>query len=98
MLPDGDRDGAAGFRVAPSSAAIDWYRQSAERGWAQAQVNLGAMYAEGRGVARDLANHLVGAALAFQDAKVDVGADLPFCENLRIVRYVPRRALGGSTA
>ncbi|EEZ74589.1 Sel1 repeat protein, partial [Neisseria lactamica ATCC 23970] len=35
--------------------AVRWYRQAAEQGLAQAQFNLGGMYAEGRGVRQDLA-------------------------------------------
>ena len=33
--------------------ASKWYRKAAEQGNSSAQVNLGAMYAEGRGVAQD---------------------------------------------
>ena len=33
--------------------AIDWYRQSAEQGFAQAQYNLGYMYYKGEGVSQD---------------------------------------------
>ena len=33
--------------------AIEWYRKSAERGYAQSQTILGLMYSKGRGVERD---------------------------------------------
>jgi TPR repeat protein len=33
---------------------VHWYRAAAERGLAEAQFFLGAMYVDGRGVARDL--------------------------------------------
>jgi hypothetical protein len=32
---------------------MSWYQKAAAQNYAPAQVNLGAMYAEGRGVARD---------------------------------------------
>lgn len=35
-------------------AALKWYRKAAEQGHASAQINLGAMYAEGLGAARNL--------------------------------------------
>ena len=39
--------------VAMSTLAVHWYRRGAEQGDADAQFNLGVMYAEGEGVARD---------------------------------------------
>jgi tetratricopeptide (TPR) repeat protein len=33
--------------------ALQWYRKAADQGYAPAQVNLGALYAEGHGVPRD---------------------------------------------
>jgi TPR repeat protein len=49
--------------------AARWYERAAGRGFAYAQVNLGNMYAEGRGVARDLhrARELYAAAAAAND-------------------------------
>ena len=35
--------------------AVKWYRLAAEQGYAAAQVNLGVMYANGRGVLKDFA-------------------------------------------
>ena len=34
-------------------AAVEWFRRAADQGFADAQNNLGIMYANGRGVARD---------------------------------------------
>jgi TPR repeat protein len=36
-------------------AAMKWYRQAAEQGHAKAQLNLGVMYGNGQGVAKDYA-------------------------------------------
>src|SRR5262249_44744422 len=33
--------------------ANEWYRRGAEKGYASAQLNLGMLYADGRGVERD---------------------------------------------
>jgi TPR repeat protein len=33
--------------------AVHWYRKAAEQGYAQAQCNLGVMYANGLGVEKD---------------------------------------------
>jgi hypothetical protein len=35
------------------SAALKWYRLAADQGLAEAQNNLGALYARGQGVSRD---------------------------------------------
>lgn len=35
------------------SQAVAWYRKAAEQGYAKAQSNLGALYADGDGVGRD---------------------------------------------
>ena len=35
------------------AAARSWYRKAAEQGLAKAQLNLGVMYANGRGVPQD---------------------------------------------
>ncbi len=42
-------------RVLPKdeAEAVRWYRKAAEQGYAQAQFNLGVVYANGRGVAKD---------------------------------------------
>lgn len=33
--------------------AVDWFRKAAEGGYSRAQINLGGMYARGKGVAQD---------------------------------------------
>ena len=38
-----------------NEAAVSWYRKAAEQGLAEAQYNLGVMYANGDGVAQDYA-------------------------------------------
>ena len=38
--------------------AVNWYRKSAEQGFAEAQYNLGAMYANGDGVKRNFTEAL----------------------------------------
>jgi TPR repeat protein len=38
-----------------NEAATSWYRKAAEQGLAEAQYNLGVMYANGDGVAQDYA-------------------------------------------
>ncbi len=52
---------------------IDWYRQSAEQGFAQAQYNLGYMYYKGEGVSQDyIAAHTffdLAAAKGHKDAR-----------------------------
>ena len=41
-----------------TAEAVGWYHKAAEQGDAQAQFNLGFMYGDGRGVARDDAKKL----------------------------------------
>jgi len=36
-----------------AASAVSWYRRAAERGYPQAQNNLGVMYDQGRGIAED---------------------------------------------
>ncbi|MBK8750564.1 MAG: sel1 repeat family protein [Candidatus Competibacteraceae bacterium] len=37
---------------------MQWYRKAADQGYAPAQVNLGALYAEGHGVSQDFGEAL----------------------------------------
>jgi TPR repeat protein len=84
----GDRNAAFGLGVLAQvqnqqAAAAKWYRKAAERGLTSAQVLLGSMYAEGRGVEQDLVQAYAWLHLAAIDehpsaakARDAVGADL----------------------
>jgi hypothetical protein len=59
--PDGSRDGVAtlqgyaAFKMGDYQKALEIWRPLAERGSTAAQLNLGAMYEQGQGVAQDYA-------------------------------------------
>ena len=46
------------------AAAVRWYRQAAEQGFALAQYHLGGMYANGQGVAQDMVEAYAWCSLA----------------------------------
>ena len=48
-------DGFAAYGKGDYAAAVSWYRKAAEQGYADAQFNLGVMYAKGAGVPQDYA-------------------------------------------
>jgi len=50
--------------------AIKWWRRSAENGNSKAQVSLGAMYYDGKGVAKDMAQ-----ALKWHYISIENGSD-----------------------
>jgi len=58
--------------------AAEWYRKSAEGGFAQAQYNLGAMYGKGKGVEQDYVEtaklHRKSAAAGYAAAQFTLGA------------------------
>lgn len=47
------QNGQDSYEQGDYTAALKWYRKAADQGYAPAQVNLGSMYFEGQGVARD---------------------------------------------
>ena len=57
--------------------AVEWYRKSAEQGWARAQYDLGRCYHKEQGVARDLKKamewYLKAAEQGWADAQYIVG-------------------------
>ena len=68
----GDRNAAFGLGVLAQvqnqhAAAAKWYRKAAERGLTSAQVLLGSMYAEGRGVEQDFVHAYAWLHLAATD-------------------------------
>ena len=42
-----------GWKPKRQSAQVSWYRKGADQGFADAQYNLGIMYANGRGIPQD---------------------------------------------
>ena len=60
------------------NAAAEWYRRAAERGSVEAQVSLGVLYAEGRGVVQDEAEAVRWYRMATEQgdvaAQVNLGA------------------------
>ena len=46
-------DGAAAYARQDYALAVQWYRKAADQGNADAQFNLGVMYANGQGVLQD---------------------------------------------
>lgn len=52
---DDYRKGYEAYKAGDIATALKWYQLSAEQGDAQAQYNLGAMYARGDGVLKDYA-------------------------------------------
>ena len=56
VRPNPEQDfekGAASEESGHYQEALQWYRKAADQGYAPAQVNLGALYAEGHGVSQD---------------------------------------------
>lgn len=64
------------------NAAIKWYTKSADAGFASAQYNLGSLYAQGDGVAKDfsMAAHWYQRAVKFghPKAQLDLGSMYAF--------------------
>jgi len=53
VYADNLQDGVAAYQRQDYKEAAKWYRLSAEQGTAEAQFNLGLIYANGRGVPQD---------------------------------------------
>jgi TPR repeat protein len=47
------RQGLASYKKGDYPAAVQWFRQAADLGYAKAQYNLGIAYVQGQGVAKD---------------------------------------------
>lgn len=67
-------DGVVAYQKGDYAQAVIWFRKAAEQGNALAQGNLGAMYANGQGVAQDYAQ----AAACYRKAAEQGNADAQF--------------------
>ena len=61
------------------SAAVKWYRESAEQGHARAQNNLGAMYDDGHGVSEDNTQALKWYRAAAEQGHARAQTNLGYC-------------------
>lgn len=71
------QNGQDSYERGDYAAALKWYRKAADLGYAPAQVNLGSMYFEGQGIARDMQTalkwYLKAASQGYASAQFNLG-------------------------